>query len=58
MGVKVRRSNGRVIADVTLVRSNFFHFLGVRVRATLKLGRKTVSEHRRVIYLSNWKESL
>jgi len=30
----------RVIADVTLVRSNFFHFFGVQV------SRKTVSEHR------------
>jgi len=34
----------RVIADVTLVQS------------TLKLGRKTVSEHRLVIYQSNQKD--
>jgi hypothetical protein len=44
----------RVIADVTLVRSNFYHFSCAQVvRATLKLVRKTVSEHRLVIYQSN-----
>ncbi len=45
----------RVIADVTLVRSNFFHFSCVLICATLKLVRKTVSEHRLVMYQSNQK---
>jgi len=40
----------RVIADVTLVRSTFIPFFCLQVRTTLKLGEKTVSEHRLVIY--------
>jgi hypothetical protein len=50
--------DGRVIADLTLVQLNFFHFFFIRALATFKLGRKTTSEHRHVIYQSNQKESL
>jgi hypothetical protein len=47
--------NGRVIADVTLVRSNFFTFCAYKYTPPKKLGGKTMSEHRRVIYQSTWK---
>ena len=46
------------IVDLTLVWPNFFLIFYVRVRATSKLGRKTLSAHRHVIYQSNRKESL
>ncbi len=42
--------NGRMAESRT-----FFHFWCVQVRATFKLDRKTVSEHRRVIHQSTWK---
>jgi hypothetical protein len=42
------------MADVTLVQSNFLSFFW-EVRTTLKLDRKTLSEHSGVIYQSNQK---
>ena len=45
----------RDIANLTLARSFFFCFLSDVVRAVIKLGRKTSSKDRGVVYQSNRK---